>query len=420
MNKLEYLERVPISKDNICIHREEKKCTKCGACKGICKSRIGVYDNYDMKSAKEPMCINCGQCSLVCPNHSIIENYDYQKVREAIKKNKTVIFEIAPATRFLLGDEFGYKQGKNVIYKLITALKKMGASYVFDTTFGADLTICEEATELINRIKANDRLPMFTSCCPAWVKYATYFYPNYLKNLSSCKSPILMTGAIIKKMYPDAIVVSITPCTAKKYEVTITDDVDYNLTVREIALWIKKEGIDFRNLENTRFDDFTGSTSGLIFGTSGGVSEAVIRYAYHKLTGNNPPKKLLNFEQIRGLSDIKQAKIKIKDIDISIAVINGTGDVPKIISMIENDKIHFDIIEVMACDGGCIAGGGGPKTSRINNITKNNRSNSIYKEDKKNKRKCSYQNPKIKKIYKEVLIKPGSDISHELLHKEDL
>lgn len=418
MNKLEYLNRVPISKNNICIYRDEKKCNNCGACKGICKSRIGVYDHYDMKASKEPFCINCGQCSLVCPNNSILEVNDYLKVCNEIKKGKKVIVEIAPATRFLLGDEFGYRQGKNVVNKLITALRKLGVSYVYDVTFGADLTICEEATELINRVKNNNRLPLFTSCCPAWVKYCEYFYPKYLENLSSCKSPILMEGAIIKKYHSDAVVVAIVPCTAKKYEITKTNDVDYALTVREVSKWIKKSNINLKSLESGRFDGFTGSTSGLIFGTSGGVSEAVIRYAYHKLTGNNPPKKLLNFEQIRGLSDIKEANVKIRDINLSIAVVNGTGDVPRLMQLMEEENKHYDIVEVMACDGGCIAGGGGPKTTRINNITKNSRSNSIYKEDRKNKRKSSYQNPQIKKIYKNLLSKPGSDMAISLLHNE--
>ena len=201
-------------------------------------------------------------------------------------------------------------------------------------------------------------------------------------------------------------------------EVTKTNDVDFALTVREVANWIRKEKIAFRNLEPSRFDDFTGSTSGLIFGSSGGVSEAVIRYAYHKITGNNPPKKLLNLEPIRGLADIKETKIKIRDYEISVAVINGTGDVPKIIDLIETEGRHYDIIEVMACDGGCVAGGGGPKTIKINNNTKTIRSRSMYKEDRKNKRKSSYQNPKIKKIYKELLKRPGSEIAEDLLHNK--
>ena len=224
MNKLEYEGRVPISADNRSIYRDESKCTRCGACKGICQSRIGVYGHYDMKKEKIPRCINCGQCSLVCPNNSIKEINDYSKVKSEIKKGRQVIFEVAPATRVMLGDEFLYKQGKNVIYKLITALKMLGASLVFDTTFGADLTICEEGTELIDRLKNGGKIPLLTSCCPAWVKYLNYFYPELNENLSSCKSPILMMGALIKEKYPDAIVVAVVPCTAKKYEITKTND----------------------------------------------------------------------------------------------------------------------------------------------------------------------------------------------------
>ena len=425
MNKKEYINRVPISKNNICISRNEKLCTNCGACKGICKSRIGVYDNYDMKKAREARCIYCGQCSLVCPNKSINEVYDYKKVKKEIAKGRVVIAQIAPATRVLLGEEFGQDVGKNVIGKLICALKKLGISYVMDTSFGADLTICEEANELISRIKKKEKLPMFTSCCPAWVKYVEEFYPKYIDNLSTCKSPVLMTGAIIKNYYAkknnidNPLVIAIVPCTAKKYEITKTDDVDYAITVREIAKWIKEEEINFDKLEKLRFDDMTGTSSGIIFGTSGGVTEAMIRYVYHRLTGNNPPKKLLNFEPVRGLSDVKEAKIKIKDYELSLAVINGTGDVPKIIDKIENEGIHYDIIEVMACDGGCIVGGGGPRVNKITNVNKTKRSMTLYKKDKNIKRRNSYENPKIKKLYSELLIKPNSLVSHELLHMGD-
>ncbi len=422
MKKSEYELRVPISKDNICIYRDEKLCNNCGACKGICKSRIGVYGNYDMKKAKEPLCINCGQCSLICPNNSIKIVKDYKKVKKLIESGREVVCQIAPASRFLIGEEFGYDIGKNLIGKLITALKKLGVKYVYDTSFGADLTICEEANELISRIKNNERLPLFTSCCPAWVKYMEYFYPEYLDNLSTCKSPILMAGAVIKNYYAkknkikDPIVIAIVPCTAKKYEITKTDDVDYAITVRELAEWIKEENIKFSKLKNSRFDDLTGSSSGIIFGTSGGVTEAMIRYTYHRLTGNTPPKKFLNYEAVRGLQDVKEAKIKIKNYELSIAVINGTSDVPKVIEKIKNEGIHYDVIEVMACDGGCVAGGGGPKVNKITNINKLKRSQAIYRKDKSVKRRNSYENPKIKKIYSEFLIKPNSEISHKLLH----
>lgn len=424
MKKSEYLNRVPIAKDNICLLRENDKCTNCGACKGICNFRIGVYGHYDMANSKKPRCIYCGQCSLVCPNNSIKERQDYLKVIKDIQKGYTIICQIAPATRFLVGDNFGYKPGKNVIGKIIGSLKKMGISYVMDTSFGADLTIVEEANELITRINNNENLPLFTSCCPAWVEYLHLFYPEYSKHLSTTKSPVLMTGSIIKNYFskkhnldPQKIkVLAVVPCTTKKYEITKTDDVDYAITVRELCTWISESHIDFRKITPAHFDTLTGSSSGIIFGTSGGVTEAMIRYLYHKLTYKNPPKKLLNFQPVRGLADIKTASIKIKGREFRIAVINGTGDVPKFFTQICQNNINYDIIEVMACDGGCIAGGGGPKKFKITNTNKELRSKAIYRKDKSVKRRNSYENPQIKKLYKELLIKPNSQKAIELLH----
>lgn len=421
MNKKEYVKRVPIDKDNICIYRDLEKCTNCGACKGICNFRMGVYGHYDMEHSKKPICINCGQCSLVCPNNAICEVEDYKKVKRDLKNGYKIIVEIAPATRFLLGDEFGYKPGKNVIGKLITALHTLGVSYVFDTSFGADLTICEEASEFVKRLNDNNNLPMFTSCCPAWVKYMEEFYPDKVGQLSSVKSPILMMGAVIKNYFVKENnidkykVVAIVPCTAKKYEITKSNDVDYAITVREMARWIREEKIDFRKLDNQRFDDFTGTSAGLIFGASGGVMEAMLRYSYYLMTHRNPPKRLLNNELVRGLEDIKTSVVKIGNREIRVAVINGTGDVPKLMNRI-NDGEKFDIVEVMACDGGCIAGGGGSKQYKITNTNKIARSRAIYHKDKTVKRKNSYENPKIKKIYKELLIEPNSPEAIKLLH----
>lgn len=421
MNKKEYVKRVPIDKDNICIYRDLEKCTNCGACKGICNFRMGVYGHYDMEHSKKPICINCGQCSLVCPNNAICEVEDYKKVKRDLKNGYKIIVEIAPATRFLLGDEFGYKPGKNVIGKLITALHTLGVSYVFDTSFGADLTICEEASEFVKRLNDNNNLPMFTSCCPAWVKYMEEFYPDKVGQLSSVKSPILMMGAVIKNYFVKENnidkykVVAIVPCTAKKYEITKSNDVDYAITVREMARWIREEKIDFRKLDNQRFDDFTGTSAGLIFGASGGVMEAMLRYSYYLITHRNPPKRLLNNELVRGLEDIKTSVVKIGNREIRVAVINGTGDVPKLMNRI-NDGEKFDIVEVMACDGGCIAGGGGSKQYKITNTNKIARSRAIYHKDKTVKRKNSYENPKIKKIYKELLIEPNSPEAIKLLH----
>lgn len=421
MNKKEYVKRVPIDKDNICIYRDLEKCTNCGACKGICNFRMGVYGHYDMEHSKKPICINCGQCSLVCPNNAICEVEDYKKVKRDLKNGYKIIVEIAPATRFLLGDEFGYKPGKNVIGKLITALHTLGVSYVFDTSFGADLTICEEASEFVKRLNDNNNLPMFTSCCPAWVKYMEEFYSDKVGQLSSVKSPILMMGAVIKNYFVKENnidkykVVAIVPCTAKKYEITKSNDVDYAITVREMARWIREEKLDFRKLDNQRFDDFTGTSAGLIFGASGGVMEAMLRYSYYLMTHRNPPKRLLNNELVRGLEDIKTSVVKIGNREIRVAVINGTGDVPKLMNRI-NDGEKFDIVEVMACDGGCIAGGGGSKQYKITNTNKISRSRAIYHKDKTVKRKNSYENPKIKKIYKELLIEPNSPEAIKLLH----
>lgn len=422
MNKIEYINRVPISKNNICIQRDEDKCTNCGACKGICRSRIGVYGNYDMKKSREPICIYCGQCSLICPNNSIYEVEDYKKVRKAILNGRNVIFQISPAVRFLVGDEYGYPVGKNVIGKIVGSLRKLGVKYIFDTSYGADLTIVEEANELIDRINRNDKLPLFTSCCPAWVKYLDVFYPQYKKKLSTCKSPILMLGSVIKNYYAkkngidNPIVVALVPCTAKKYEITKTDDVDYAITVREFIKWLKEEKIDFRRIESSRFDYFTGTSSGVIFGTSGGVTESMIRYVYHKMTGRNTPKKFLNFVEVRGLNDVKEAIVKINDREISIAIINGTGDVSKVIEKMDSGEKHYDIIEVMACDGGCIAGGGGPKVNKINNINKIRRSESMYKLDRNSRFRNSYENKKIKKLYKNLFMEPNSIVAHKLLH----
>lgn len=421
MNKKEYLNRVPIDKDNVCIYREEALCTNCGACKGICNFRIGIYGHYDMASSKKSKCINCGQCSLVCPNNSIREREDYRKLKKDIENGYTIIAEVAPAVRVMLGDEFGYAPGKNVQGKLIRSLHRLGIKYVFDTSFGADLTIIEEAYELVERLENNTRGPLFTSCCPAWVKYMEEMYPEMVSNLSSTKSPILMMGSIIKNYFVKKNkidkykVVAIVPCTAKKYEITRSSDVDYAITVRELVRWIREENINFRRLKNERFDGFTGTSSGLIFGASGGVMEAMLRYSYYQMMHKSPPKRLINNELVRGLEDVKTGVIKIGNRDIRVAVINGTGDVPKLMDRIKAGE-KFDVVEVMACDGGCINGGGGSKRYKITNQNKTARSKSIYYKDKTVKRKNSYENPLVKRLYKELLISPGSMEAKKLLH----
>ena len=431
--------RVPINIDSVSITRDDSKCVLCGSCRSVCKFIQGVHGRYDLeKTNDKAICIECGQCSNVCPTNAICEVKDYIKVKEYIKNdNYVVIFQTAPAVRVSLGEEFGFEVGEFVQGKLVSALKKLGASYVFDTAYGADLTIMEEANELIERIQNNGVLPMFTSCCPAWVKFLEMFYPKYIPNLSTVKSPILMEGAIVKTYFaskmniaPEKIIhVAVTPCTAKKYEIKREEmkdsgeflnkeiqDVDFVITVRELAKWIREENIDFKSLEEEDYDSLLGEASGagVIFGATGGVMEAALRTAHFYITG----KRLENieFESVRGLDGIKEANVSVGEYDLSIAVINGTNNTHKFFDMLKNGDKHYDFIEVMACLGGCVAGGGQPKVAQTeNHLEKEKRAASLYKKDKILKR-CSYENDEIQLLYKEFLKEPGSEVSKKLLH----
>lgn len=420
--------RVPISKDNVSIYRDEELCIKCGSCKNICKFNVKVYDNYDINKVDKPICINCGQCSLVCPKASIREVEDYLKVKEVMKESKVKIFQIAPAVRVALGEEFGVDLGKDISSKLVSALRFLGADYVFDTTFGADLTIMEEASELVDRIKNNGILPMFTSCCPAWVKYVETFYPEFIPNLSSCKSPIMMQGSIIKNYFgklnnfarEDIVSIAIAPCTAKKYEISrseFNNDVDYVITTREFAKWLKEENIDLMKLEDSSYDSVmaTGSGAGIIFGSSGGVMESALRTCDYLLGGSS--KERLTFEDLRGLRNIKEGIVKVGDRELRVAVINGTGDAKSVLDRIKNNEVSYDFIEVMACEGGCIAGGGQPRVHfPVGGEIKNKRSGSLFEIDKNSKVYNSYDNVEVKKLYSDFLIEPLSKESHHLLH----
>lgn len=420
--------RVPIEKDNLSICRNEELCVKCGACKNICKFNVGVYDNYDLlETNNKAICINCGGCSLVCPTQSITEVKDYLKVKEEMKTNKVKIFQIAPAVRAALGEEFRLELGTNVEGKIVTVLKKLGADYVFDTTFGADLTIMEEANELIDRIKNTKKLPMFTSCCPAWVKYVEIFYPEFIQNLSTCKSPILMQGSIIKNYFAnlnninrDNIVsIAITPCTAKKYEIKreeFNNDVDYVITTREFAKWIKEEKINFNSLKDSKFDNIMGrgTGAGIIFGNSGGVTEAALRSAKHIV---DKDKEIFKLEETRGLGNLKESKVKIGNKELKIAVINGTGDAKKVLEKLKTGESKYDFIEVMACEGGCIAGGGQPRVHfPVTGEVKIKRKDCLFGLDEKCKKRNSYENQDVIKLYEEFLENPLSKKSKELLH----
>lgn len=414
--------RVNISKDNPSIVFDGSKCDECGICKNICKINVGVYGFTN----EDYPCINCGNCTLVCPNKCLSERDETDKLREYLHSGKTVVVQTAPAVRVALGEEFGMKVGTNVEGKMVSALRKIGADYVFDTTFGADLTVMEEAYELIERIKSGKKGPMFTSCCPSWVKFIEMFYPEFLDNLSTCKSPIAMEGAMIKNYFSkinninkdDIVSIAITPCASKKMEMKKYDDVDLVITTRELATYLKDEKIDFCNLKDSVFNSLMskGSGSGIIFGSSGGVAEATIREVYHLLAKRRPKGRLLNFKEVRGLSNVKETSITIDGVTLRIAVINGTGDARKVLDKIKREEAYYDFIEVMACEGGCIAGGGQPRNNMTTPTLKMKRAKGLYKSDKKMKIRNAFDNPDIIDIYDNFLGDVGSEIAHKYLH----
>ena len=426
---IEETERIPITEDNVAIERIENKCINCGMCYKTCRNTTGI--KYDSKKVKEPICVGCGQCKLTCPTGAIHEKYCYHIVQEFINNtDKTVVVLTSPAVRVSLGEEFGLEPGTFVEGKMVSALRKLGFDYVFDTTFGADLTTVEEATELLQRIKENKNLPMFSSCCPAWVKFMEMYHPNKLNHLSTCKSPISMQVALIKDYFAkmknlnrdDIITVALTPCTAKKYEAAREElnDLDYVITTSELALYLKEENIEFENLKDDSFDSIfgKGSSAGTIFGASGGVTESVSRTLYYFITGTNPSPSFFKLESVRGLDGIKEATIKIQDKELNIAIINGLSNVYELLEKLEKgEKIKYDFIEVMNCKGGCAGGGGQPLSiiSKLDEV-REARMNSLYKSDDSSLIKCSYNNKDIIKIYEDYLENYGSHKSHELLH----
>lgn len=414
--------RVNICNDNPSIVFDENKCDECGICKNICKINVGVYGYGD----DEYPCINCGSCTIACPKKCLSERDETDKLREYLHSDKVVVVQTAPAVRVALGEEFGMKIGTNVEGKMISALRKIGADYVFDTTFGADLTVMEEAHELVERIINGVKGPMLTSCCPSWVKFVEMFYPEFIPNLSTCKSPIVMEGTMIKNYFSkinnmnkdDIISIAITPCTSKKQEILKYDDVDLVITTRELAKYLKEENIDFCNLKDGTFNSLMskGSGSGIIFGNSGGVMEGTLREVYHILNKRRPKGRLFNFNELRGFSNVKETSITINGVTLKLAVINGTGDARKVLEKIKTGEVYYDFIEVMACEGGCIAGGGQPRNSATTPILKNKRAEGLYKSDKRIKIRNSFDNPDIKDIYDNFLGEPASDTAIKYLH----
>lgn len=417
--------RIQISSFNQSIVRIPEKCINCGQCKKACENIVGL--KYDLRICKEPICIGCGQCLLNCPTGAIVPKYCYNELRNIIVSNeKVVIGIVSPAVRVALGESFGLENGENVENKIVTALKKIGFDYVFDTAFGADLTIMEEVTEFAKRLKEGDSLPQFTSCCPAWVKYAEIYHPELIPNISTCKSPIGMQCAIIKsyfaeqkKIEPSKIItVAITPCTSKKMEAKeYTANIDYVLTSSELAIYLKEEEINLANLNNTEYDNLLGESSGagVIFGNTGGVTESAIRTLYRMLTNENLKKEDLNFNELRGFKGIKEASVKIKKYTLRVAVVQQLENLEELLKNDYYKKFHF--IEVMNCKGGCIGGGGQPLCAipKLDEI-KSKRAEGLYKIDKKRTNKFAHNNKELKTLYKNYLTNPLSKQSMKLLH----
>ena len=453
--KHEYADiRIPIEENNPAIQRHESLCIKCGQCRQVCEQEIGVGRLYDMTSTgNTAICIHCGQCANVCPVDSITEVYEYQKVREAVKDpDKVVIFNTSPSVRVGLGEAFKMPPGSFVEGRMVAALRKLGGDYVLDTNFSADLTIMEEASELVDRIINKTKpLPQFTSCCPAWVKFTETFYPEMLPHISTAKSPIGMQGPTVKTYFaqqqgidPGKIVnVAVTPCTAKKFEIRRGEmnisasvnamedlrDMDYVITTRELAMWLKEEGVDFRTLEDEEYDSLMGPASGagVIFGNTGGVMEAAARTAYYLITGQNPPDDYLDLQPVRGMDGVREAKVNINGIPLNLAVIHGTENARRFIEDMKKGSISYDFIEVMTCKGGCIGGGGQPKTVvPMNDEVRRARIDSLYAKDASMELRFSHENPEIKKVYETFYEHPLSSKAEEMLHtsyrsrKEDL
>ena len=430
------------------IVRDNNKCVLCRRCVSVCAKiqNVGVIGpvNRGMKTAiespwemhlSEMSCINCGQCIVNCPVGALHEKDDTKKVWDLLKDpTKHVVVQPAPAVRAALGEEFGLPMGTSVTGKMATALRRLGFDKVFDTDFGADLTIMEEANELVERITNGGVLPMMTSCSPGWIKYCETYHPDFLPNLSSCKSPHEMEGAMIKTYYAekagidpkDIAVVSVMPCTAKKFEAARPElghnglaDVDVVITTRELARMIKEANINFNLLPDGDFDSLLGESTGaaVIFGATGGVMEAALRTAYETITGETL--KDVEFHQVRGIEGIKEAEIDIGGKKVLVAVASGTGNATKLLERVKAGEKPYAFIEVMACPGGCVNGGGQPIVSaetKMDVDVRVERAKALYGEDREKPLRKSHENAEIKQIYNDFLTKPGSHLAHELLH----
>lgn len=428
--------------------RDNSKCVLCRRCVAVCKSNqyVGVIGTNNRgfdseigcafnKKLNETSCINCGQCTAVCPTGALVERDNTAEVFDALADpDKIVIVNPAPSIRATLGECFGMPIGTDVEGKMVTALRMLGFDKVFDTDFGADLTIMEEANEFIDRVQNGGVLPMITSCSPGWVKFCEYYYPDMIPNLSTCKSPQQMTGAMIKTYYAekegidpnDIVVVSVMPCTAKKFEITRDDqaaaglpDTDYSITTRELARMIERQQIQFADLPDGEFDPVLGISTGasVIFGATGGVMEAALRTAADTLTGKSLD--TVDYTEVRGTDDIKEATYNIAGMDVNVAVVSGLSNAAKLLDKVKSGEANYHFIEVMCCPGGCVNGGGQPiQSGDTHNFVdlKALRASALYKNDENKTLRKSHDNPAIKTVYEEYLEKPGSHKAHEILH----
>lgn len=438
----------PVDDRSPSIVRDPNKCILCGRCMAICKNvqGIGVLSMAERGidteilpafgiSFEEAPCIFCGQCINACPTAALTEKSEIEKVWEALEdESMHVVVQVAPAVRAALGEEFGMPIGASVTKQMYTSLRMLGFDKVFDTNFAADLTILEEGTELLERIKSGGKLPMITSCSPGWIRYVEIYHSDLLEHVSSCKSPQQMMGSVLKTYYarlnnldPKKIFsVSVMPCTAKKYEASKDEmksgygrDVDAVLTTRELARMIKEASLDFTSLEPSKadeiFGDYTGA--GVIFGATGGVMEAAIRTLADILEGAEI--KEIEYEAVRGLEGIKEASVDVGGLTVKVAVAHGTDNARKLLELIREGKADYHFIEVMACPGGCVNGGGQPTVfpfDREKYNVKQLRARALYKEDAELPLRKSHLNTSVQKLYSDFLGKPGSHKAHELLH----
>ncbi len=436
--------RIDLDMSSPSIIRDPEKCILCGRCVRVCSEVQGVSaidfagrgSNAQVSCAFDEglnvsSCVNCGQCVMVCPTGALTERRDVDRVLAALDDpKKTVVVQHAPAVSVSLAEEFGIKPGSDVVDKMNAAFRRMGFDKIFPTSFSADLTVMEEAHELVERVKKGGPFPMFTSCSPGWIKYLEEFHPDLLGNVSTCKSPQQMMGAVVKRLWAPAqglesgqvFNVSVMPCTAKKFEAARPEmggevpDVDAVITTRELAEMIRMFGIDITSLEGEQADSPFGdrSSAGKLFGATGGVMEAAARTAYHMITGKELSE--LKIDAVRGLQDVKEAVVNIDGLELKLAVVSGLGNAGRLLKDIIDGKRTYHFVEVMTCRGGCISGGGQPLVTNPERVKA--RMQVLYEIDRDASLRVSHENPSIKALYRDFLKEPGSHKSHELLHTE--